>query len=114
MPRPNRPEVSPVPTGIRSIDQLAELRDDSYTLEAYIRGASDYIKYSKGLALGPKKSAQIRLSNALGKALVADLRQICPELRDVVVGERKVSGALRTVNADVSEIHPIDGLLPRG
>jgi len=46
----------------------------------------------------------------LGQALADQLRQRLPQFRHGIVGERKVSGALRTVNADVSEIHPIDGL----
>jgi hypothetical protein len=46
----------------------------------------------------------------LGRALADQLRERLPQFRYGIVGERKVSGALRTVNADVSEIHPIDGL----
>ena len=58
---------------------------------------------------GAKKAAQIRLSYGLGKALVADLKSHLPTDR-VVVGERDVSGALRIAKADLSEIHPLDGL----
>ncbi len=46
----------------------------------------------------------------LGRALADQLRERVPQIKYIMVGERKVSGALRTVNADVSEIHPIDGL----
>ncbi len=98
------------PTGIDSIDNLASLPDESCTIEAYIAAASEYIRRSRELGPGPKKAGQIRLSQALGRALVSALREKLPELRGIVVGERKVSGALRTVNADVSEIHPTDGL----
>jgi hypothetical protein len=46
----------------------------------------------------------------LGRALADQLRDRLPQFKYGIVGERKVSGALRSVNADVSEIHPIDGL----
>jgi hypothetical protein len=46
----------------------------------------------------------------LGQALADELRERLPQFRHGIVGESKVSGALRSVNADVSEIHPIDGL----
>jgi hypothetical protein len=98
------------PTNIREIDRLAELRDEDCSIAEYVKAASAYITQSRNLKPGPKKSAQIRLSNALGRALVRDLKLRLPELRDVVVGERRVAGALRTVNADVSEVHEIDGL----
>ena len=68
------------------------------------------MRRSRELASGPKKAGQIRLSTMLGQALADQLRQRLPQFRHGIVGERKVSGALRTVNADVSEIHPIDGL----
>jgi hypothetical protein len=50
------------------------------------------------------------MSSALGKALVADLRATTNWQGDARVGERKVAGALRVVNADVSELHELDGL----
>jgi hypothetical protein len=46
----------------------------------------------------------------LGRVLADELRERLPNFNFGIVGERKVSGALRSVNADVSEIHPIDGL----
>jgi len=46
----------------------------------------------------------------LGRALAGELHQRLPQFKHGIVGERKVAGALRSVNADVSEIHPIDGL----
>ena len=67
------------------------------------------MRRSGELGLGPKKAAQIRLSNALGRALAESLAANLPQLH-AVTGERKVSGALRTVNADVSEIDELDGL----
>jgi hypothetical protein len=98
------------PTGIDSIDALAALRPQDCKIEAYIKAASEYVRRSAELKPGPKKAGQIRLSNALGRVLASSLKEKLPELRDVVIGERKVSGALRSVNADVSEIHPTDGL----
>lgn len=98
------------PTGIAAIDCLVDLPDSECTIDAYVTAASEYVRRSHELKVGPKKAAQIRLSNALGRALVADLKARIPSLSDVVIGERKVSGALRSVNADVSEIHSTDGL----
>lgn len=103
-----RTRDDPEPTGIDAIDRLAS--DPHCSIHGYIAAVSAYIRESHRLAAGPKKAGQIRLSSALGRALVADLQRRLPHLRDVVVGERKVAGALRTTNADVSEIHPLDGL----
>lgn len=97
------------PTGIASVDELASLSATACTIEAYVAAASEYVRRSGELALGPKKAAQIRLSNALGRALASSLSTRLPRLQ-AICGERKVSGALRTVNADVSEIHELDGL----
>ena len=80
------------------------------SIAQYLSGVSEYVRRSRGLTAGQKKSGQIRLSAMLGSALAGELKTRIPHLKHVVVGERKVSGALRTVNADVSEIHPIDGL----
>ena len=49
------------------------------------------------------------LSGALGRALLLDLRNAIPTL-NAHAGERTVSGALRTVKADLSELHELDGL----
>jgi hypothetical protein len=68
------------------------------------------VRRSRDLDAGPKKAGQIRLSNMLGQALADALRQRLPQFRHGVVGERKISGGLRSVSADVSEIHPTDGL----
>lgn len=96
------------PTGIDAIDRLASLPNCS--IEDYIAAVSAYVLESHAIESGPKKAAQIRLSSALGRALVGELRAKLPNLGDAVVGERKVAGALRTTNADVSEVHPLDGL----
>jgi len=103
-PLPDSKQKTVAPTGIDSIDALARLSDKECTVEAYVRAASEYVRRSSELGAGPKKAGQIRLSNALSRALAVALKQGLPELKHIVVGERKVSGALRTVNADVSEI----------
>jgi hypothetical protein len=96
------------PTGIAAIDRLSSL--PTCTIGDYIAAVSAYVRESQSLKSGPKKAAQIRLSGALGRALVGELRANLPNLGEAIVGERKVAGALRITNADVSEIHPLDGL----
>jgi hypothetical protein len=104
----SRQRREPDPTGIEAIDRLAGLSVCS--LLDYVGAVSTYVREQSGLAAGPKKAAQIRLSNALGRVLVEDLRRQLPNLGEAIVGERKVAGALRTTNADVSEMHDLDGL----
>lgn len=96
------------PTGIERIDRWTS--DQPCSVEEYLAAASEYVRRSRGLAAGPKKAGQIRLSTMLGRALADQLRERLPQFKYGIVGEQKVSGALRSVNADVSEIHPIDGL----
>lgn len=96
------------PTSIEAIDELGN--KGSVGISDYVRAVSAYVRDSDGLTDGQKKSAQIRLSNALGKAFANALQERTPKLKGVIVGETKVSGALRTANADVSEAHPLDGL----
>jgi hypothetical protein len=98
------------PTGIDEVDGLVALDDSACSIQAYVAAASEYVRRSGELSAGPKKAAQIRLSAALGRALERDLKAKLPNIGKVVVGERKVAGALRTVNADVSEIDDLDGL----
>ncbi len=95
------------PTGIAEVDDLGS--QAVVTIHDYARAASAYVKAASHLADGPKKAAQIRLSNILGRALKQELEQRLLGT-DIFAGERMVAGALRTVNADVSEIHPTDGL----
>ncbi len=95
------------PTGIAEIDQLPDL--SPCTITDYIRAVSAYVQHQGGLARGPKKAAQIRLSNALARAFVHDLQSKLPKLK-AHSGERTVAGALRTTKADVSESHELDGL----
>ena len=99
----------PEPTGVKEIDDLAEVAD--CTLSDYIQGVSAYVRVQATLGDGPKKAAQIRLSNALARALAHDLEANLPQLRGrLVTSEQEVAGALRTVQADVSESHKLDGL----
>ncbi len=95
------------PTGIDALDSLADVA--VVTIQDYARAAGAYVKAAGTLAGGPKKAAQIRLSNVLGRALKIELEQRLAGI-DLFAGERMVAGALRTVNADVSEIHSTDGL----
>ena len=104
--RDKRPEDLQ-PTGIREIDDLPGLA--RCHIDDYVRAVSAYVRENSRLEDGPKKAAQIRLSNALAQALGADLKDRLPSL-NAHAGERQVSGALRTVKADVSEMHALDGL----
>lgn len=94
------------PTGLASVDALAAM---PATLDLYVAGASEYIKSSSSITPGQKKSAQIRLSNALGHALAAALKERVRDM-NLYVGERTVAGGLRSMQADVSELHHLDGL----
>ena len=100
---------NPDPTGIAEIDRLATL--SPCAIQDYVSGVSAYVRQQSTLAAGPKKAAQIRLSNALARSLSDELSTRVPQLKGkLVTEERKVAGGLRTVNADVSESHPLDGL----
>jgi hypothetical protein len=98
------------PTGIPEVDSLQDRQD--CTLDDYIRAASAYVVKSSTLRAGPKKSAQIRLSNALAVAFINDFRKKVPEpkLGSTNVGEHKLSGGLRSGNVDISETHELDGI----
>jgi hypothetical protein len=97
------------PIGVPEIDALATV--SVCTIENYIKAASAYVRASGTLASGPKKAAQIRLSNALARSLADELVGQLPALEGkLVTQEQKVAGGLRTTNADVSESHPLDGL----
>lgn len=104
-PSPASPDRDPV--GLGDVDRLSEIEE--CRLDDYLRGASQYIRESGGLTEGQKKAAQIRLSAALGRALLRELRGRLV-LEHATAGERDVSGALRIARADVCELHPLDGL----
>lgn len=97
------------PVGLPNVDCLERL--DPCTLEDYLKGVSEYVRRARTISDGARKAAQVRLSGALGRALLADLRRRLPDgLRDALAGEQMVSGALRAAKADVSEMHRLDGL----
>lgn len=101
------PEI--VPTGLALVDHLAVLTTPS--VADYVEAASDYVRSARDLADSQKKAAQIRLSAALARALLAELRAQLPNMGpNATSGERNVSGALRIAKADLSEMHPLDGL----
>jgi hypothetical protein len=95
------------PTGLALVDGLANLAPPR--IQDYVAAVSEYVRTSPGLNANTKKSAQIRLSYALGQALIGDLQARLERL-EARAGEHKVAGALRVVNADVSEYHSLDGL----
>jgi hypothetical protein len=104
----SKSKKTPAPTGLEAIDRLAVLNP---TISDYIAGVSAYVREQAKLAEGPKKASQIRLSNALARALAYELVDRLPALQNrLTTEERKIAGGLRPVNADVSESHELDGL----
>jgi hypothetical protein len=101
------------------VDGLAELTRP--TLHDFVNAASEYVRES--VEIGPyqppegkvvtagsrKKAGQIRLSNALGRALAADLNEALPRI-NASAGETQVAGALRIAQMDVVEMSALDGL----
>ena len=96
------------PTGLPLVDGLAGLVRP--TVEDYCAAAAEYIRGASTLGPQKGKAAQIRLSNGLAEATLADLRSKGLGLAAAVAGEREVGGGLRSVNADVSEMTVADGL----
>ena len=108
-PKRSRKKKELAPTGVPEIDFLADL--PACRIQDYLKGVSAYVRQGSKLAASPKKAGQIRLSKALARSLADELSLRLPQLRDrLVTEERKVAGGLRTVNADVSESHELDGL----
>ena len=95
------------PTGLPLVDAIDGAA--SPTLQEYAAAASEYIRSASDLRAEPKKSAQIRLSGALGRAVLNNLQDLIPSIRGRA-GEQLVAGGLRSVNLDVVEQHPLDGL----
>lgn len=95
------------PTGLALVDGLARL--PAQRIQDYLAAVSEYVRRSPDLDQNTKKAAQIRLSYALGQALIGDLKRQLVRV-NARAGEHKVAGALRVVNADVSEYHELDGL----
>jgi hypothetical protein len=96
------------PTGIPLVDSLASL--EAATISDYVAAVSEYVRLANSLTPSQKKMGQIRTSDALGRVVLAELQARLPHLTRGRAGERTVSGALRTVKADVSEFHQLDGL----
>jgi hypothetical protein len=107
--RRKKPNKQLEAVGLEAVDRLDEVSEPH--LQDYIDAVSAYVTTHSALSVGKKKAAQIRLSAALGRVLLTDLSRSVPRLaRRGHAGERKVAGALRTANADVSETHELDGL----
>lgn len=95
------------PTGLPLVDAIDGA--ESPSVQEYTAAASEYIRSASQLDAGPKKSAQIRLSDALGRTVLNDLQDLIPSIRGRA-GEQLVAGGLRSVKLDVVEQHPLDGL----
>src|SRR2546423_154274 len=96
-----------ISTGIVTVDALS--RNDHPTVNEYIGAVSEYVMAASKTNASQSKTAQIALSSALGRALLAELHTRLPKLKGNA-GETSVAGALRTARADVTEAHPLDGL----
>jgi len=101
------------PKQVASLDLVplteALLSRSDPTLEQYVAAVSEYYRNSPKLDDGSKKRAQLILGAALGRAAARDLKVRLPKLA-LNTSETPVAGALRVVNADVSEFHRLDGL----
>ena len=62
----------PSATGLASVDRLAKL--DTPTIADYCLASAQYIREATTVGSNTSKAAQLRLSNGLSRALVADLR----------------------------------------
>jgi hypothetical protein len=100
--------VTPEPTGLALVDGLRLL--ERPTIEDYALAASEYIRRASEISLGAGKSAQVRLSHGLSEITLYDLRARGLPLTQAFAGERNVGGALRSAQADLSEVSPLDGL----
>lgn len=103
---PGRPNE---PTSLHLVDGLVTL--PTPTVEQYVAAASEYVRRVRSITANQAKAAQIRLSDALAKAVLAELKERLPAIGDgAVAGEREVAGARRSAKADISETHRLDGL----
>jgi len=81
------------------------------TISDYCKAAAEYIRGASACTAGQAKCAQTRLSDSLGVAFLADLRdRLQQPLPTARTGEHEVGGGLRTVQADVSEMTQTNGL----
>src|SRR4051794_32490218 len=88
-------------TNFKHVDRVHRILAPS--LHDYVVAVSDYIANRHKRTDGENKAAQIRLSAALGRFLLGELNARLPNLSGHA-GEKDVSGALRVVRADVSEM----------
>lgn len=79
----------------------------SPALSDYVEAVSEYVRESPRLDSRASKTAQIALGAALGRVLKSQLEAEGIHSR---AGEATVAGALRSVQADVTESHELDGL----
>ena len=80
--------------GLPNVDCLDGL--EPCTLDDYLKGVSEDVRRARAISDGARKAAQVRLSAALGRALLTKLRRRFPDgLQDALAGEQMVSGALR-------------------
>lgn len=96
------------PSGVAEVDKLES--QDVVSLTDYLVAASAYVSRSPTLNARQKKRVQLRLGDALGTHLAHEIEQRHPELTDLLVGEHKVHGALRTANSDVTSVEITDGV----
>jgi hypothetical protein len=98
--------------GDRPTPLLDELRHSRRpTIGGYCAAAAEYVRDASAMSGNQRKAVQVALSSALAAVTLADLRdRVGTPLAEAVAGERKVGGGLREVQADVSEMTPVDGL----
>jgi hypothetical protein len=95
-------------TGLALVDALSTHARP--TIHDYCVASAEYIREATALGSSRGKAAQLRLSNALARVCLFDLRDLGLDLTNAVAGERMVGGGLRTAKADVSEVTAMDGV----
>lgn len=96
-------------SGLPLCDALALM--DRPRLADYCAAAAEYIRTASTSTASQQKIAQVQLSNSLAAITLADIRErLGLPMPLAVAGERQVGGGLRSVQADVSEMTPTDGL----
>jgi len=95
-------------TGLDLVDALVGI--DEPTISEYCAASAEYIREATTVGSKTGKAVQIRLSNALARVALTDLRAKGLGLDGAVAGERAVGGGLRTVKADLSEVAELDGV----
>lgn len=80
------------------------------TLDDWLSSVSDFTLNAPSLSARQTALHCSLYPHVLGRVLSNELRQRLPRLKSIDVGDRMIKGALGTVNVDVSELHPTDGL----